>query len=332
MKKNYKTIICSLLASVMVTAVIVPMSGCESTDTGSLTASEESAVISDAASQSSESETKTDSKAAEIKQGSLQAIYDELVKDGSGYKQFTGYYTTATFTEKIDGSKIVITAKGDGEYDPNGLWEYVQDGDYITYHNSNPTDYMGAILFMYVSSAVAESLGMDSDLMTGYLNGLNLLNMESEYFSQTINDDGTSDLKLYMASTFEMKELDQMYVTEELLSDNQPLSDESTSTANNVGKIAVLANGTKSSFKIIIREYGEFDDLAVKSVLNIVNVYQPDGYEKFADNFKTLENAETDEYTVKTDFDTADLSEYFDGEDEGDSYAIITFGKEETGE
>ena len=279
MKKYSKKLICGLIAAGMI-AAIMPMSGCESKDTDnaqSQTSSEESTVEFDAANQSSE--TASESAPADAEQGTLQAVLDALVKEGSSYAQMKTLYPTASFTEKIDGNKLVISAKGEEEYEPNGTWEYVKDGDFITYHNGDSSDYTGSFIFMYVIEAVADSLGMNSKLLTGYLNGVSVLNIESDYYKQTENEDGTSDLKLYMAAPFEMKELDQMYVTEELLADSELLTDEFTSRANSVGKISILSNGNKSSLKILIKEYEKLDDLAVKSVVNTVNAYKPDGYE-----------------------------------------------------
>lgn len=333
MKTRFTTILCTLIAASLITSTVISLSGCESKSTDntqSQASSEESTVEFDAEKQSSE--TVSENADSNTKQGSLQAVLDALVKDGSGYSEYKSYYPTAEFTEKIDGEKIVITAKGDGEYDPNGTWEYVQDGDYITYHSSDASNYTGSMIFMYVIDAVADALGMDSKLLTGYLNGLSAMNIESDYYKETINEDGTSDLKLYMAAPFEMKELDQMYVTEELLADSEPLSDEFISRANSVGKISILSNGNKSSLKILVKEYEALDELAVKSVVNTVNAYQPDGYEKFVESFTAFEDVTTDDYTIIANADDAAVLEIVDEKDDGYAYAILTFGKEEAGE
>ena len=329
MKTNFKPILCGLIAAVIASSVILPMAGCESKSTDSTqsqTSSEESAATIDTASQSNK--TASENADSNAEQGSLQAVLNALVKDGSGYSEYKSYSTTTEFTEKIDGEKSVITAKGDGEYDPNGTWEFVQDGDFITYHN-NAEDFTGVMFFMNVTNAVADSLGMDSKLLTGYINGVSVLNIESDYYKQTENDDGTTDFKLYMAAPFEMKELDEMYVTEELLADSEPLTDEFTSRANSVGKISILSNGNKSSLKILIKEYEKLDDLAVKSVINTVNAYQPDGYEKFVESFTAFEDITTDDYTVTANADDAAVLDMVEEKDDGYAYAIVTFGKEE---
>lgn len=333
MKMNRKTILCGLIAAAIASSLILPMVGCESKSTdnaSSQTSSEESAVELDASKQSIE--TASENADSNANEGSLQGVLDALVKDGSDYNEYKSYSPTAEFTEKLDGNKIVITIKGEGEYDPNGTWEYVQDGDYITYHNSDASDFTGSVIFMYITNAVADSLGMDSKLLTGYINGLSVLDIESDYYKQTENEDGTTDLKLYMAAPFEMKELDEMYVTEELLAYYEPLTDEYISQANSVGKLSVLSNGNKSSLKILVKEYEALDDLAVKSVINTVNAYQPDGYEKFVESFTTFEDVTTDDYTVIANADDAAVLEIVDEKDDGYAYAIVTFGKEETGE
>ena len=331
MKKNLKTILCSLIAAAIVSSVVLPMAGCEtkrSDSTASPTSSEDSTAESDAKTQSDETASENDTSGAE--QGSLQAVLDALKKDGSGYSEYKSYYPTATFTEKIDGNKIVISAKGEGEYDPNGTWEYVQDGGYITYHDSDASDYIGSMIFMYVIDAVADSLDMDSKLLTGYVNGLSVLNIESEFSSVTENEDGSRDLKLYMAAPFDMKELDQMYVTEEMLADAEPLTEDYISRANSVGKISILSNGSKKSLQILVKEYEALDDLAVRSVVNTVNVYQPDGYEKFVENFTEFKDITTDDYTVTANADDAAVMEIVDEKDDDYVYAIVTFGNQES--
>ena len=129
-----------------------------------------------------------------------------------------------------------------------------------------------------------------------------------------------------------MTELDQMYVTEELLADYEPLTDEYISRANSVGKLSIISNGTKSSLKMLVREYEALDELAVKSVVNTVNAYQPDGWEKFVESFTAFEDAETDEYTVTANADEAVVLDMVEEKEDGYAYAIITFGKEETEE
>lgn len=324
MKYFCKAIGFRFLAAGMMTAVLLSMSGCASEVTSSKTGSENSAVVSEASLQSEA----TESKSSEGEQGTLQALLDGLTKDGSSYSEFKSFYPTATFTETIDGNKLVISAKGDGEYDPNGTWEYVRDGEFITYHDKNDSDYNGSMIFMYLIDAVADSLGMDSRLLTGYINGLSVLDIESDYYKQIENEDGTTDLKLYMAAPFDMKELDEMYVTEELLADSEPLTDEFTSRANSVGKISILSNGSKSSLKILVKEYEKIDDLAVKSVINTVNAYKPDGYDKFVENFTAFEDITTDEYTVTAYADDAAVLEIVDEKEDGYAYAIVTFGKD----
>jgi len=184
----------------------------------------------------------------------------------------------------------------------------------------------------WIRDAVADSLGMKSKLLTCYVNGINVLNIESDYYKQTKNEDGTTDLKLYMAAPFDMKELDKMYVTEEILSYYETLTDEYIRRANSVGKITILSNGSKSSLKILVKEYEALDDLAVKSVINTVNAYQPDGYEKFVESFTAFEDVTTDDYTIIANADDAAVLEIVEEKDDGYAYAIVTFGKEETEE
>ena len=84
--------------------------------------------------------------------------------------------------------------------------------------------------------------------------------------------------------------------------------------------------------EILVKEYEALDDLAVKSVINTVNAYQPDGYEKFVESFTAFEDVTTDDYTIIANADDAAVLEIVEEKDDGYAYAILTFGKEETEE
>ena len=332
MNRKLRTILCGLLSAAMITAVILPLSGCEKKDEGSSQTAPGDAVESSAEVSETVSEIISEASAANEVKGDLQGVLDSLKKEDSSYSEYKSFFTTAEFTEEIKDNKLVITIKGEGEYDPNGTWEFVQDGDYLTYQDKDTEDYVGVVLFMDMAQAVADSLGMDKELMSGYLNGITAMEIESDKFVLTKNDDGTNSYKLYMAAPFEMKELDDIYIGGTLLEDVEPLTDEHRSQTFSVGKIAAIMNGDKSGVKILIREYGELDDLAVKSVVNIFNAFQPDGYESFAENFTAFEDVTTDEYTVKKNADEADITEYFQEKKDGYSYGCIIIGKEEAEE
>ena len=132
-----------------------------------------------------------------------------------------------------------------------------------------------------------------------------------------------------LAKPFEMKELDEMYVGDELLADDEPLGDSFQSSVKNIGKILTIMNGDKNCFKILVREYGQLNDIAVKSVVNIANKLRPNGYESFADSFTNFETSETAAYTVNTAPEDEEIIDAFGKKEEGYSYGIIVFGKEE---
>ena len=340
MRKSIKRVLCTVIAAAMISSSALALSGCDAKgDTAGDASAAQSELDAEAASQESEAASEAVSEAAseaasdkkEIK-GSLEAVFAELTKEDSAYTEYKSYYETATFTETLEDGKIVISAHGDGEYDPNGTWEFVQDGDYITYHEESSTDFFGTMLFIYLSNAVAESLDMDPDLFTGYLNGLSILEIKSDYYSQKTNEDGSVDLKMYMAQPFEMKELDEMYINETVLADSEPLDDTYRSNTNSIGKVASIANGTKTNYELIMIEYGELDDLAVKSAKSIVGAHQPEGYEKFVEDFTAFEDTETDEYTVNANPADEDLGDYAGQIKDGCVCAVITFGSEEAGE
>ena len=317
MSKKLSMILCGLLAAAIIST---SMAGCNSADSSSESASGQSAVEIDTNTQS-ETESSSSSKI----DGSLQGVLDALKKDDSSYSTFKSSYPDAVFTETVNGDKLVITAKSDGEYDPNGSWEFVKDGDFITFHDGDSDDYTGTMLFMYVANAVADSLGMDPDLIAGYINGLSIMDIKSDKFVFTENEDGTHDIKLFMAAPFEMTELDQMIVDDMLLSDVEELDEESMNRTFSIGKVAINAHGDKKHFEIFVKEVGTLDAAAVKSVVNIVNAFKPDGYESFVENFTEFEDTNTETYTVESKADDETIMENIGYKDENSSYGFITF-------
>ena len=256
--------------------------------------------------------------------GKLQDILNALVKPGSSYNEYKAYFPTTEFTEKIEGNKIVITAAGEGNNSINDSFEMVREGDYLVYHSSNQNSFFGALLLMDVGEAVAETLGMDSRLMPNYMNGMIQSDIKSDKFFAVKNKDGSIDYKLYIAAPFEMKELEQMYVGDSMLSYAEPLTDEmSISYVWNTGKLTIIMNARDKGMTLFVKEYGTLDDLAVKSVINIVKAYQPNGYQTLVNNFTKFESTSNSAYSVDANPGESVILEYDNEKEKDYSYGII---------
>lgn len=251
----------------------------------------------------------------------LRGVYNSLTKAGSNYSETKKYDTTSKYSEKINGDKITITVKGDYI---NGSWDYVLDGDYITYKNSGE-DYSGLIYFTYIISAVGDYLGMDPDLFGAYIQGLGTLNIQNDYYSY-VEDGDTETFKIYVGGKYDMKELDSMYITEDSLFFDE-LDDNYTSQYVAMGKLRMHTTGSKDSLDIIIAEYGEIDDLAYKSIINIVKALKPTNYEKFINSYTELGEKKTDEYEVSYLTDKEEIEEKFTEYNTKFKFMKIHFGE-----
>ena len=78
-----------------------------------------------------------------------------------------------------------------------------------------------------------------------------------------------------------------MVLTEDILGAEE-LTDEYARQGGNVGKLRYLANGNVSSYTVLFAEYGELDDVAYQSMVNLISLRKPAGYEAFLADFTEL--------------------------------------------
>lgn len=266
----------------------------------------------------------------------LKGIYDALVAPDSDYSEnkamMAEFYPELECSETLGDDRITLSFQANGnEYYTDGTWEFVQDGDRLTATFADD-DYTGVMNVMYVADAIGAYFGMETELVSGYLNGLGALGIESENF--TMSDDaaaGTTTCSLNIAGPWDMKELDQMVLTEAIL-DAEPLDDDYTSQGGSVGKIRYLANGNVNGYTVLLSEYGEPDDAAYQSLVNLVTLRKPAGYEAFLSDFTELKALETDDYTVDLAPDDETISEIMGERNDKFSYILVRFGSEEYGE
>ena len=93
-----------------------------------------------------------------------------------------------------------------------------------------------------------------------------------------------------------------------------------------IGKISMSVNGNKGNLTLLLREYGDLDDIALKSAANAVSYFKPSGYEKFAAGFTKLEEADRDGYKVTFQVNDEIIGDSVFDKDEKYSFMMATFG------
>ena len=256
----------------------------------------------------------------------VKGIYDALLAEGSDYsraKVITAEYSPETkYEEKLENDGFTITVTGD-EYS-SGNWRFMRDGDALT--TTISSDGMQSVMVIYVVKAVADYLGMNGSLTMGYVNGLSMLDLSSDDFAMTPDEAaGTTDVRINIAGPWAMKELDQMVIDDRSLSYGA-LTEESASMAANIGKVMMIANGTADDVTILLGEHGELDDVALKSLINVVGILQPKGWEDFSANYTRLADAQAGGYEVALNVDAQTVGQIIDDAPEGYSFAVAHFG------
>lgn len=257
----------------------------------------------------------------------VKAIYDALLAEGSDYSNAKAinieYFPDTKYEERLEDDGFTITVTGN-EY-ANGTWRFTRDGDALTATISG--EGMQGVMVTYVVKAVADYLGMNETLTMGYVNGLSMLNLTSDDFAMTPDEAaGAIDVRINIAGPWAMKELDQMVIDERSVFYGA-LTEEYASIAANIGKVMMVANGNADGVTILLGEFNELDDLALRSLLNVVGILQPAGWEDFTANFTQLADADASGWSVDLNVDAETVGEIIDDAPEGYSFAIAHFGK-----
>ena len=262
------------------------------------------------------SETATQSAVSE---DCMQKVYDALVASESSYSKLKEVDTATKYSESVDGDKLTISAEG--EY-TNGTWEFVLEGDYIT-SSFDSEDMFGPGMFIYVCQAVGDYLGMDENLMNGYIKAVGVKDMTKDYI--TTEEDESSkktNCKIYVGEPYVFDEMNSWYIDSDVLADTEELGDESVNHILGIGKVTMFAIGSKDSFDIFMAEYGgESTELTYKSLIEAAKVLKPDGYEKFVEGYTGLAEEDTDDYQVTFPTQKDDIPEAF--QELGDDYKFV---------
>lgn len=258
----------------------------------------------------------------------VMGIYDALLAEGSSYNEmkttYAEYFPDAVFEETLNDDGFTLSI-GNTEY-MDGSWTFTRDGDYLTSAFAGD-DMNGLTMTLYVVRAVSDCLGMTTELINSYVNGLAALGIESDSFIMTRDEaDGTSHVRIYIAGPWDMKELDEMVFDERSLPYGS-LNENSISLGGGIGKLMMVANGSAEDVTILLGEYGALDELAYRSMINAVKVLQPVGWEDFTANYTELADAGAEGWSVRLNADKAAVGEIIGDARDSYSYAIMHFGK-----
>lgn len=262
----------------------------------------------------------------------LKGIFDMLTAEGSAYTKtkelYSQYFEGIGFTETLAEDSITLAINGNDYM--NGSWTFEREGDYLTLTVSD-TDFNGAGMATYVLNAVGEYYGMNTVLLNAYVNGLSVVGIESPWFKSENDDEAlTTKFSIYIAGPYDMKELDQMEPSEEILSmyGYEPLGEHYGSSMFNLGKISMTIKGSAQGVTILLLEYGKIDALGLRSLKTVVSYMKPDGWEAFTSGYMELKDEETEDYSVQLNADEETVREIYPESFEGYSNALIRIGTE----
>ena len=263
----------------------------------------------------------------------LKGVYDALVAPDSEYSQtkefYREWYPEVEYAEALENDRFTLSMKANGnEYLTDGSWTFVQEGDYLTFR-AGADDFTALTMALEVIQAVASYLGMDADLTGGYVNGLSAMGWSNDDFTMADTEDGGTSFRINMAKPWKMEELDQMVLGEPVM-DYDPLNTDYVSQFGSVGKMRVYMLGSSEYYEMLFAEYGELDEIAYQSIVNMVKLREPQGWEEFLTEFTALKELETDAYSVSFDVDETLIEERFNEVSDKYRYALVTFGTEES--
>lgn len=267
---------------------------------------------------------------AAVDDDTVRGIFEALIAEDSAYSEmkasYTEFYPETVFSETLDDNGFTLAVSGNEYFE--GCWTFTLDGDDLVLSCSSE-DYTGTMMSSYVLNAAGKYYGMNTDLLNGYIIGLNAMELENHYFVvEKDEESGTTTVRIYVGGPYEMKGLDEMLLEPPVL-DFEPLDDNYISMAANCGKLSMIANGNARGVKILVGEYGGLDELAYQSILNVVKVLQPAGWEDFLNDYTELSETDTEAYTVTLNADGEAVAEIYEPR-ENVSYALLRFGEEES--
>ena len=260
----------------------------------------------------------------------LQAVYDALMADSSSFQQlrdiYALYFEGAKLDAQLQDNSIIITLDSANEWMDSGEWTFTQDGEDLTATFAQE-DYGGVTMVMTVFEAIADSHGVNSSLLNGYIAGLG---EENPYLSVTAEESTeTVTYSVQLNASYDFEGIEKMIMTEDTVYFLDALDEEYVSRGGNYGKVILVMNGNVHSLTILVCEYGALDDVAYQDIVNAVSASKPDGWETFLAEYTQLEDAQGDTYSVVLNPDDTLVGEIIDERYEGYSYAIVRLGQDE---
>ena len=207
--KKKKTTMRKRLPVIALALAMLPLSAC-----GSQNATTQEAPAPAQETPAPTQEVQPEMNRDELPSDMLQGVYNELTADYSAYGEFKRYYVK--YSEELGEDRFTVTLDSSSEYVESGSWSFVDEGNALTTTIAND-DYTGMGLVLNVVDAVALYNGMNSGLAVSYVNGLGTLGVNNDAFSMTENADGTITFRIGAGGAWDMKELDQMVITEDTL-------------------------------------------------------------------------------------------------------------------
>lgn len=251
----------------------------------------------------------------------MQKVFDALTADTSSYKQTTAMDTTTEYSETIDGN--TITFKAEGQY-VNGEWAFTLEDNYIV-NTCAADDFMGSGFLTYVFQAAGEVLGMDRDLMLGYMRAAQFGAVETDMISTATEGDKITN-KVYVGGAWDMSVLDGLALNDASMDVMEPLGDMQMNHFTGLGKVNVFALGNREECDITLAEHGGLTELGHKSLIAVAGKLQPAGYEDFVANYKEIGEAEGAGWKV-TKISKAEAPEFFQELDEHEEFLLVHFGQ-----
>ncbi len=275
-----------------------------------------------------------------------QDIFDKLVAEGSTYSEGNkdlAKYGKFHFKAVLNGNRITVSFVPDSEdynkYKQDCFYDYDEESGCIVCNATEDDTNTLWIFSYYIVDAVADHLGMDSEVLRAYLTAVEATQekddvLTSEYYNYSAPDEhGIRTISLYAKSEYDKnivsKVIEEAYFTPETLEtlEVSALTSENTSQYCNLGKYHLYVDGNKNDVTITLSEYNGISEQGIESLKNIINAFQPEGYEDFIANYKGTPSELADSSEAwKVVVPDADLiPEAFKQLNEGTNFVQVTF-------
>ena len=257
----------------------------------------------------------------------IKAAYDALV-DGWEIRNAEGTsaeYGDGFLKAELTDNAIIITETLEGR-EPL-TWMFVQEGNWATATLGTDEDEGRSIAYLLLSNLVAAQ-GVKTDLFIGYINALPELQDNYRTFGE---HEGVKTISINIVGPYEydLEAMGTLAISEEYLLKEgwKPLQGEDYKMIDlTYGKIKAFGVATKDGVYVTISEYDGLDDLAFHTIISIVKVLQPKGWENFIAEYTELKDAEAADFTAKVNLDEAGMEDTWMKYQEGYGFANFIIG------